>query len=300
MPAVVFIHGIRSDCDSTFRDIPKIFSRESDAQFEEWAVVPYEYDWTRSIATNASAFAEYLRILHGAINGQEPDIYVIAHSMGGLVARRAIFEGAHTLVRRLIMLGTPNFGAVTTAQLGLIGQPAVAGVSKFIGQYLRAEGVWDLTRIPKLFRDATYHQVDTEYVTIPGTFFHDHRGFWERDNFEAANALFGTTYIATELLSAFKPLFRVTMTRPHDGIVEERSCSLFPARAGRWSEKDASLTGTDTSEKTYAHVTPPRCDEMTHSRLACDSEIAALVKELVLTPSISQWRAGRKGFSVDW
>jgi hypothetical protein len=150
----------------------------------------------------------------------------------------------------------------------------------------------DLTRIPSLFADAVTRPVHTEYITIPGTYFHEHRAFWDRRNFEAANALFGGTVLAAELLSAMQPLFRVTMTRPHDGIVEDRSCSLFPAYSDHWSEKNPSLQSEDPREKTYAHVVSPRCDNLTHSALARtrgDRGLVDLLKELVLAPTLAGW-----------
>ncbi len=44
--------------------------------------------------------------------GHGKELTVVAHSMGGLVARRLIeFEGGHEIVSRLIMCGTPNGGS---------------------------------------------------------------------------------------------------------------------------------------------------------------------------------------------
>lgn len=64
------------------------------------------FDWRQSIDGLGRELAA--RIAH-----EDPDghgrVSLVAHSMGGLVARSALGSGAK--VRRLIMLGTPNFGS---------------------------------------------------------------------------------------------------------------------------------------------------------------------------------------------
>ncbi len=67
-----------------------------DAQF-------HGFDWRQSIATLGREFAAVLKAAGGE------NVNVVAHSMGGLVARYALGSGA--ACRRLIMLGTPNHGS---------------------------------------------------------------------------------------------------------------------------------------------------------------------------------------------
>ena len=62
----------------------------------------YPFDWRQSIARLGNDFAKRLKELGGKVD-------LVAHSMGGLVARSAIGQGGKC--RRLIMLGTPNFGS---------------------------------------------------------------------------------------------------------------------------------------------------------------------------------------------
>ena len=66
----------------------------------------HPYDWRQSIDVLGKELAERI-----AREGEEHgrSISLVAHSMGGLVARWALGSGA--AVRRLIMLGTPNFGS---------------------------------------------------------------------------------------------------------------------------------------------------------------------------------------------
>jgi len=84
---------------------------------ERWEVLPFAFDWRKDIDESADRLA-------GAIErfaGTAP-VHVVAHSMGGLVARRMIQRHAAlwngmadgtSLARggRLVMLGTPNRGS---------------------------------------------------------------------------------------------------------------------------------------------------------------------------------------------
>jgi pimeloyl-ACP methyl ester carboxylesterase len=69
----------------------------------------HPYDWRMSIADLGAALLKRLK--------SEPadEIFLVAHSMGGLVARAAIALRAPK-IKRLIMLGTPNHGAFAPVQ----------------------------------------------------------------------------------------------------------------------------------------------------------------------------------------
>ena len=71
-------------------------------------------------------------------------VTLVCHSMGGLVGRLAIFSGKVPQVKRLIMLGTPNFGAIRTAQLGLLSQIGLRLAGKTYAVF-RNPGIRDLT-----------------------------------------------------------------------------------------------------------------------------------------------------------
>jgi pimeloyl-ACP methyl ester carboxylesterase len=65
----------------------------------------YPFDWRQSIADLGREFVPALK----AKGGEK--VNIVAHSMGGLVARWALGNGAKC--RRFIMLGTPNYGSFT-------------------------------------------------------------------------------------------------------------------------------------------------------------------------------------------
>ena len=74
-----------------------------------FTIIMHQYDWRRSLSQLAEEFAARVRA-EGA-----PAIMVVAHSMGGLVARASLALPGMDCVRRLISLGVPHggsFGAV--------------------------------------------------------------------------------------------------------------------------------------------------------------------------------------------
>ena len=93
----------------------------------EWEVLPFAYDWRLGIDDAARGLATAMRSWAGG----EP-AHLVAHSTGGLVARRlarvapdlwaSIDQGdGRARGGRLVMLGTPNRGAYATALL-LLGE----------------------------------------------------------------------------------------------------------------------------------------------------------------------------------
>lgn len=84
----------------------------------------FAYDWRLGNDENANRLADYIGCIHKFYPGAKVDI--VAHSMGGLVARRYILKAMpdHS-VRRMITVGTPWLGApkfldvLETGDLGL-------------------------------------------------------------------------------------------------------------------------------------------------------------------------------------
>jgi pimeloyl-ACP methyl ester carboxylesterase len=84
-----------------------------------WNVHAFWYDWRKDMNITAAQ-------LHARINTLFPSgetVHIVAHSVGGLVARTylANYDAGWARVGRLIMLGTPNHG-LYTAPLALTGQ----------------------------------------------------------------------------------------------------------------------------------------------------------------------------------
>ena len=104
-------------------------------------VLPFPYDWRRSVRDAAGLLAEEVgRALDRAEADHQP-VRILAHSMGGLVARALIAERPDLWQRiragggRLVMLGTPNRGSweivrLLVAQAGTLKQLALLDVTK--------------------------------------------------------------------------------------------------------------------------------------------------------------------------
>jgi pimeloyl-ACP methyl ester carboxylesterase len=69
-----------------------------------------DYDWRRDVATLGKLLAARI-----AADGQQK-VALVAHSMGGLVARAALTHPAGAQVTQLVMLGTPNAGSLGAMQ----------------------------------------------------------------------------------------------------------------------------------------------------------------------------------------
>ena len=94
-----------------------------DALDSQWDVKPFAYDWRKDVDDSATQLNETIRTWAGG-----GPCHIVAHSMGGLVSRRFIqkFPATWQSMRdadgkgrggRLIMLGTPNRGAMVVPQI---------------------------------------------------------------------------------------------------------------------------------------------------------------------------------------
>ncbi len=78
-----------------------------------WKARAFWYDWRKSLS---SASFDLAHFIHREFHGE--DVTLVAHSMGGLVARTLLLDQTNRkLVKRLIMLGTPNYGSFEVPQI---------------------------------------------------------------------------------------------------------------------------------------------------------------------------------------
>lgn len=121
----------------------------------------YAYDWRQSIADLGKDLAAALNAKGGE------DVSIVAHSMGGLVARWALGSGGKC--RRLIMLGTPNFGSFAVVQALRATYPPVRKVGaldlKHTPEQLAATvfntfpGLTEMLPSPERFRDVDLYDL---------------------------------------------------------------------------------------------------------------------------------------------
>ena len=111
----------------------------------------FPYDWRRRIEFNAD-------ILHASLErwaSQDPNLKftLVAHSMGGLVSRTYMArhpQSAEKRIKRLIMLGTPNFGATNAIDTLLNGNSMMATADRVNKQNNMRELIYALPSVYQL------------------------------------------------------------------------------------------------------------------------------------------------------
>ena len=100
---------------------------------DQSAVVEFPYDWRLPVDVNGRLLADRCHRLLEAWrtrvgerrlgDPEEVRVVIVAHSMGGLVARHAVQRyGASSVVRSILTLGTPHYGAVRALQMLATGE----------------------------------------------------------------------------------------------------------------------------------------------------------------------------------
>jgi pimeloyl-ACP methyl ester carboxylesterase len=287
---VIFVHGIYSS-HATFDDL--VTSFEGDPRFDGYDLAAYDYDWGEPILRSAERLRDIL-------NGRAPadaEVTLVAHSMGGLVSRFALIGGDLPCVRRIFMLGTPNFGAFTARQLSVLWQTAVAVAARITPLFPRKAGLRDLTRPQTLYSkiagDAPSVPVAraaaVEYVTIPGLFYHDERRV--TDPGEQNRALpFTAGGLLFEAMNEF-PFSRIEIERPHDGVVEASSVTLRTDDPGRLSEKHAAIRQPAQRGRTYCHAVPDSMRQCAHMGIQGDVKVAKTIKGIMLAGGAPAWES---------
>jgi pimeloyl-ACP methyl ester carboxylesterase len=301
---VVFVHGIFSS-HKTFDRMVEWF--KTDSQLSEWDLYYYDYDYGRPILQSAARLRRYLNESHG-----DADVTLIGHSMGGLVSRFALVDGhplkrfqlktpSITCVKRIVMLGTPNFGAMTSGQLSILWQLATAGAKKIAPFIPKSPGVLDLTAIQSLYRQVAKYTDNAppcraecvEYITVPGLFFNDERKDTDFGP-DGKAATFVAMNILCRLLST-RAMWEARIPKPHDGIVAASSVNMTPAD-DRESEKSVAIATAKAGSVSYGHIVPRTMADCTHVTIQEDRLVFESLRDILRNGSLEAWK---KGLSKD-
>lgn len=141
----------------------------------------FAYDWRKGFSRNTQALRDLILKLYANNGGQQ--VHIVAHSMGGLLARAALKQFGEDLwprVGRVVFIGTPHYGS-----------PAIAGYLKdhlwgwdlmaVLGLYLSREtfrslwGVLSLLPAPKGVYPGTQPNDNPKWRAETGQdFFYQH------------------------------------------------------------------------------------------------------------------------------
>jgi pimeloyl-ACP methyl ester carboxylesterase len=147
---------------------------------QNWTVRTFWYDWRKDLDVTADALAAQL----SSWFPENTPVHLVAHSMGGLVARTFIQRHPERWKRmwdekeggkaggRLVMLGTPNYGSFaipqvicglddTVRKLALLDLlHGVSGLLRilntFVGSYQMLPSPFEMAHMEPLYQSATY------------------------------------------------------------------------------------------------------------------------------------------------
>lgn len=175
---VFFVHGLmmeESCWQATTFDMGAAFERD-------FGVLPIHvrYDSARHVSENGRDLAEDLEAVDRALDGAGGRWHVVAHSMGGLVARSALHQATFAEQRfvervdRVFLLGTPNRGALLekTVHAATLALEATGGALQATAAGLRgffhAFGIGPIRPLAPIawITDAFVHQVPAFWIDL--------------------------------------------------------------------------------------------------------------------------------------
>lgn len=117
-------------------------------KYSQEEIAPFPYDWRQSIFNHVNNLADKI-VKESKVSGEK--VTLIAHSMGGLLAKLAIqkLEERKELhvINKLITIGTPWHGAPDSFKALLYGEPGVYEKFKQILQFITVKGTRKLARM---------------------------------------------------------------------------------------------------------------------------------------------------------
>jgi pimeloyl-ACP methyl ester carboxylesterase len=283
---LVFVHGIFSD-HTTFLQLTNGLL-EADETLRDWGKFYYDYDFNRPILDNGCDLA---KALGDAFPDRKSEITIVAHSMGGLVARAALLQkGDLGMVKRLVMLATPNHGTLQTARLGLIAHLLRETTGVLWTVFARSStGILELTQPGKTLEPLITHEgvertLKVEYVTIPAMSVNEESGWF--DTSEGASTSLGAFSVFLEIMNAI-PGIGTKLRLPNDGIVEAL-CVRLSSIPGFFSERNPAIGGLPRGP--YLHVEHKDYKKVDHVHVHRADRTIKLLAELLAAPELQAWR----------
>ena len=239
----------------------------------------HPYDWRQSLEESAT-------LLAARIAAADAPVILIGHSMGGLVARIAAAGLPKRSVRRLIMLGTPNFGSYAPVL-------AIRGTYPFV----RRLAMLDRRHTPEFLAEHVFSTFPGLYQLLPYQ-----RSAAEIDLLNAAHWPSAGPRPRSELLGQIAGV-RANLARCDSRMVQiigvDRKTVVGVRRKGRQFEYSISLNGDGTVPRSLALVPGLRTyyiDEW-HAQLPSNASVIDAISDLLgrgRTRALpQQWRVRR-------
>jgi pimeloyl-ACP methyl ester carboxylesterase len=237
----------------------------------------YPYDWRLSLDESGSALAAHIAAIG------EP-VHIVAHSMGGLVARMAAAKLPKRCVRKLILLATPNLGSYAPIQ-------ALRGTYPFV----RKVATLDLAHTPEFLAANAFCSFPGLYQLLPVR-----RDLSGTDIYDAATWPANGPAPDARLLAQAESVFAALApadSRMRQIVGVNRETVVGVRRRGNEFEYDLGMNGDGTVPLALARL--PRLEtyyvEETHSNLANNALVTRAVIDLLrrgrTTLLPRRWRA---------
>ena len=216
---LVLVHGWTSDPRSCWTSFIQYLTIPPNNQYDK--VLTFGYNTGLHINTNGKIFADNIR---AKLKGAKVDI--VAHSMGGLVARSAIENhNAADNVRSLITLGTPHRGTLIASSWGDDIRSFLAGINSDGGNDLS----YDSEFIQRLMRNPRPSQTN----------YHFFAGGYGIDPFRD-----GVVHSVSALDMPFsdidsKDIFKYNSLLPHTKLTEDKR--VFNAVLEKFKELEENV-----------------------------------------------------------
>jgi pimeloyl-ACP methyl ester carboxylesterase len=278
------------------------------------AVIEFPYDWRLPVAHNATLLADaaHRHLLnwreqvariesagHGP-TGDEPRLVLVAHSMGGLLARHlALVPGMAEEIRATVTLGTPFFGAPKAVQILATGRgtPVRMPRSRLRELARRLPGLYDLLPV--------YRCVSTEAGPSTGA-----RRLTPQDvaDMGASAELAARSFAWHEQLSSFPLVGHIQVVGAVQPTVQALTIKAGTVTGYRHTLRlgaagvdrvDMGGDGTVPRESAQLPALPAMPLAQSHGAIAATSEALLIVQDVLTDRRTGPWQgAGELGLDL--
>lgn len=132
----------------------------------------FGYDWRKDAMDNKTRLVNEIKDLYFR-NQEEEQVTIVAHSMGGMIAKLAIIEleeqGLHHMVDKLITIGTPWLGAPDALRILIYGEHIIYRGADTVSKFMNDSDMKEIARqYPSAYQllpnQAYYEQADGKFV----------------------------------------------------------------------------------------------------------------------------------------